>query len=152
MGPLVSVRWSSELHHWLAPQWAHPQAASCRWARLSESLSQRSVEGWPSAGEWGQRRPAWSSPWGLPAQWASGQRGAEGTGWGLCPSGLQGPHQGPAQALRRLCDLLALAVGPGRGAVCRTPAPSLFGLRSLRAGWVGRLAPSVMTAGQGRGT
>ena len=51
----------------------------------------------------------------------------------------------------RVSDLRAVAVALGHS-LWDLLHPCLGGLRSLRVGWVGCLAPSVMTAGQGLGT
>ena len=95
-----------------------------------------------------------------PAHQASGQREswrAWGIGWGRCSLGLQSPHQGRPLALAQASWLPWMSPPssppPPKSSesaghdLCDLPPPRLCGLRSLRASWVGHLAPSVMTAG-----
>ena len=89
---------------------------------------QQTVSGVVVIGEGEVKGGSGSSPWGPPAYlalgpWVSWE--AQGTGWGLCPAGLQNPHQGHlfdfAQALRQWwtsplsppLDLMAVAVSIG---------------------------------------
>lgn len=89
-----------------------------------------------------------------------GELGAQVTGGGLCPAGLQNSHQG--QALRKLwpsphphlCLLMAATIWLGHflwNLPPSTPSSSLpYGQpRGLRASQSGCLAPSAMTAEQG---
>ena len=152
------------LSHWSVLHWAPPTMNNCQRATVSESFSQPSAELWSWGGEWGKRWiPAFSR---CPrAHLALGQRVSwvvQETGWGLCPVGLQSPRQGSplaGPALRWgesllypcLCDLKAAAVCLAC-ALLALPPPlqlpeELEGQLGLR-----RLAPSMMTAGQGLGT
>ena len=106
--------------HWSAPWWAPPLAKQrplvvllSHWSALLPvgSSHQRprvkeqplevpfrsqSVEWRSSGGEWGKRwipafSPGASNSCSLrPRGWAGGAQGAD---WGLCPAGLQSPHQ-----------------------------------------------------------
>ena len=124
------------------------------------------VEWWLWGGEWGKRWiPAQPSPWGPPAHlaWASRWVGPQRTGLGCSgllqssePSSRSPTSLGPGlEATVNLfphpcvCDLTAVAVCLGY--ILWGLVSPLSGLRSLRANWVGHLAPSVMTAGHGVG-
>ena len=109
------------------------------------------------------RGGSWPSPQGPPAHLLWGQQvswGSREQAGGRCPAGPWRPQQGCPHWLGPgfeaavnlspihpcLCDHLpgSPSMGPGLS--------TLGGLRSLRASWVGHLAPSAMTTGQGLGT
>ena len=82
-GPLVVL-----LSYWSALQWPLPQAMTVSEGPLVWAFSQWPVEWWSSDWEWGKR---WSLAFSLglsssPGLGPVGERGAWGTGCGLCPT------------------------------------------------------------------
>ena len=133
--------------------------------RSDSERNQTAVEWWSWGGQWGKGQiPVFSLRLShSPGLGSAGELGVQGPGWGLCPAGLQSPPQGHplavAQALRSsepcphpsLFDPIAVAVYLYHS-LWDLLCPPLGGLRSMTAGWIGCLTPSVMTAGQCVGT